>query len=203
MRRIEVYGLPQVVSPEMLSGKLVVVIDVLRATTVITNALANGADGILIARSVEEAKMLAATHNGLLAGERDAIMIEGFDFGNSPLEFTSDKIFRRKIVLTTTNGTSTLLSAGSGERLVAACFNNISSIVKFILHNRQDVVIICSGTNGKFSLDDALVAGTIICKLAKEQEFVPDDHVITSYSIHYTKLYDHRKNPVKKRVMVL
>jgi 2-phosphosulfolactate phosphatase len=152
------------------AGKTTVVIDVLRATTVIVTALANSAKEVIPVNTIEFAMKISGNAFGgqtLLCGERNTKMIEGFNFGNSPLQFTSDTVKGKSIVLYTTNGSKAIVRAKHSENLFICCFNNLSSIAKKLIQLRKDVVILCAGSNGMFCLEDTLCAGKLISELDK------------------------------------
>ena len=149
---------------EELAGKVAVVIDVLRATSVIITALANGAVWVKAVASVEEAFQLRGP-GILLGGERHALPIGGFDLSNSPLEYTAGKVMNKGIVLTTTNGTLAVSRCGSADRLLIGSFLNQCFLAKHLVILNQPVELICAGTNGEFSLDDFLCAGAICATL--------------------------------------
>lgn len=153
------------VLPEQTEGKLVVVIDVLRATSVICTALANGAKSIMAVQTIDQA--LALKENGfLIGGERDGLKLEGFDFGNSPLEYTAKMVNGKTIALTTSNGTRAIESSKNANEIIIASFLNISAVVDYLKNSNMDICIVCAGTLNKFSLDDALCAGKIISLLS-------------------------------------
>ncbi len=156
------------VDSKQLLGKNVVIIDVLRATTVIVTALANGAKDIQTIADFEEAFKLKENNTELLlAGERNALKINGFDFGNSPLEMTSEKVKGKSLLMSTSNGTQAVRVAQNANSIIAAAFVNMAAVINHLLKLQQDFVIICSGTNGQFSLDDALAAGLLINRIKK------------------------------------
>jgi 2-phosphosulfolactate phosphatase len=153
-----------------LSNKTAVVIDVLRATSVIITALQNGAKAIVPVVSVEKAVELykASGHTAVMGGEKDSIIIDGFQLGNSPLQYTSETISSKEVILKTTNGTEAINASSGANKLVAAAFLNLQAVVDFLTHEKHDVVVVCSGTNGKFSMDDGLCAGMIIKRLMEK-----------------------------------
>lgn len=135
------------------------VIDVLRATSTIVTALSNGALLVKPVEKIEEAINMKEK-DFLLCGERNGLKIEGFDLGNSPLEYKKEIVKGKKIVLTTTNGTKAikLLKA---SKIIAVSFLNVSFAVNAV-KNFEEINIVCSGTNGKFSLEDFLLSGLIV-----------------------------------------
>ena len=165
------------------SGKIAVVIDVLRATSVITTALDNGAREVIPVKTIEEAQSLFATFNAantLLCGERNALKIEGFDLSNSPLEYKKKVVEGKTLILTTTNGTNAINNVKGADEVVLACFRNALAVVEHILgrlsqRDSRDVVIVCAGTEGRFSMDDGLCAGMIIELLKQKTDVETDD----------------------------
>ena len=158
------------------SGKTAVVIDVLRATSVITTALDNGATCIVPVKTVEEANSLFAVSEPtktLRGGERNSLKIDGFDLANSPLEYKKKTVEGKTVILTTTNGTNAINNVKGADEVVLACFRNAAAVVSVIARN--DVVIVCAGTEGNFSLDDGLCAGMLIELLKQKTEVETDD----------------------------
>lgn len=165
---IDVYFVPREIGERSLVGCVAAVVDVLRATSTITEAIANGARRILPATDMDDAMRLAQTFGRtdvLLCGERAARKIEGFDLGNSPLEFTSEAVADKLVIMTTTNGTPALIAGEAADRCIVASFLNLSAAAADLAASGKPIVILCSGREGRFSLDDALCAGTIIRQL--------------------------------------
>lgn len=147
------------------TGKTTVVIDVLRASTVIVNALNNGAREIIPVSTVDFAMKVsgnAFSGQTLLCGERNTKKIEGFVLGNSPLEYTTEIVNGRSIIHYTTNGSKTIVKAKFSENLFVACFNNLLAIAKHLVELNKDVEIICAGANGTFNLEDTVCAGKLV-----------------------------------------
>lgn len=157
--------------PEVDTGAIgeatVVVIDVIRATTTIIEALANGARAIYPTTSTEEAVKLASSlgrEETLLCGERKGHKIEGFDLGNSPKDFTEESVGDKKLVMSTTNGTKALRVGQEGARLLPCAFTNLGAVAKEV-GSDEYLVIICAGQEDSFSLDDALCAGHLVRRI--------------------------------------
>lgn len=140
-----------------------VVIDVLRATSVITQAIAAGAAEVVVCGEISDALALAADAKPrpLLCGERACKPLDGFDLGNSPGEYTAARIAGKKLVMTTTNGTRAVLAAAAFDEIYAASFNNLAAILAQLTTQRQ-VSIICAGTDGAKTDEDVLLAGAIL-----------------------------------------
>ena len=164
--RVDVRFTPEEARVGDLGGVTAVVIDVVRATSCIVEAIANGARSVHPAISVEEAVALQAGLNGrgdraLLCGERGGLRIDGFDLGNSPAEFAAAAVGGRRLVMTTTNGTRAFAAARHADRVLTASFFNLSAVAEAV---RDDdvVAIVCAGKEGRFSLDDAVCAGHVV-----------------------------------------
>ena len=138
-----------------------IVVDVLRATSTIVQALSSGYRRVLCCAEVEEARALRDTEGeGVLAGERLCVRIPGFDLGNSPREFTSPN--GDTLILTTTNGTGALVTAAARcDRVLAASLLNLRAVVDAAREPGEDVAIFCAGVAGEFAMDDAYCAGRI------------------------------------------
>ncbi len=161
---ISVHLLPALIPPGALEGGIAVVVDVLRATTVMVQALANGCEAIIPCLEVEEARAIAASlppGKAILGGEREGLPIEGFDFGNSPRSYTRDVCEGKTLVMTTTNGTKAIHASLGADRVFIAAFTNAAAT---FLHDVgvHPLHVICSGTDGKISLEDSLLAGYIV-----------------------------------------
>lgn len=180
--RISVVSTAQQAQDIDFSGKTAVVIDVLRATSVVTTALDNGAREVIPVATVEEAKSLCATSDSsatLCGGERNALRIDGFDLSNSPLEYKKKVVEGKTIILTTTNGTCAINYVKGADEVVLACLRNAAAVAEYLIRlpqcDSRDITIVCAGTEGKFSLDDGLCAGILIELLMQKTEVETDD----------------------------
>ncbi len=148
---------------------LVVVIDVLRATSTMTMAMANNCKAIYPVATVSEALALAdrlGRQKTLVGGERGGKRVEGFDLGNSPVEYTRRLVDNRELVMTTTNGTLALQHGRHATLLLALSFLNLDVVIRAILHAEpMPVHIICAGTDGQPSLEDSVCAGLALKRL--------------------------------------
>lgn len=155
------------------ASKTSVVIDVLRASSTIVTALHNGAKEIIPVASIEFAVKISGglfTGQTLMCGERNTKKIEGFALGNSPLEFTEDKIAGKSIILYTTNGSKAVVKAKFSENLLVTTFLNLSAVAKKLIELNKDTEIICSGRGNAISLEDIVCAGKLISEIQKSKE---------------------------------
>ena len=163
MRSLEVRLYPG--DPDRLAeharGKTVIAIDVFRATTTLTNALANGARQAIPALSPEGALSIKATHHpdSLLGGERDSVLIDGFDLANSPLDYSPEVVAGRTIVFTTTNGTRLLRAVRSAQRVYLGALINVHAVCDAAASTEEDVLVTCAGSYGHVTMEDVLCAG--------------------------------------------
>ena len=164
---LSVYALPRYVEPEELAGGTVVVIDVLRASTTIAYALDAGAKQIIPCLEVADARAVAEQFPAdeiILGGEREGLPIEGFQLGNSPEEYTPERVGGKTVIFTTTNGTRAMNHARQADEVLIAAFVNASAVVRR-LFDRERVHILCAGTDGKIGQDDVLMAGLLVERL--------------------------------------
>lgn len=173
MPAIDVCLTPELLPLFDLKGKIVVVVDIFRATSTIVTALAHGVEKIIPVRKLEEC-LLYRDQNCLVAAERDGRMAEGFDLGNSPFSYMAEQVKGRTVALTTTNGTQAMALSHEADAIVAGAFLNISRVAKFITNRKQDVVIVCAGWKGQFNMEDTLFAGALIQKLQPECTLASD-----------------------------
>lgn len=168
MIKLNVYFTPEPADELSFNGKTLVVIDVLRASNTIITALANGAKEIIPVGSVDSAVKISRSLFGgstILGGERNTKKIEGFNLGNSPSEYSPEKVKSKTIVLFTTNGSKAVLKGKFSGILFVCGFINIAAVVKELSKSSEDIEIICSGNAGTFSMEDAVCAGMIINEL--------------------------------------
>ncbi|MEW5930864.1 MAG: 2-phosphosulfolactate phosphatase [Gemmatimonadota bacterium] len=166
--KLDVYLTPGEVAPADTADRVVVIIDVLRATTTIVEAIAAGAKAIYPVGSIEEALRLANTlgrDQVLLCGERKCLPIEGFDLGNSPPEFTAERVGGRTLVMSTTNGTTAMALAAGAARVLIASPLNLSAVVDELARADAEPVLVCSGRERHFGLEDAVFAGEVARRL--------------------------------------
>ena len=156
-----------------LENKVAVVIDMFRATSVIVTALSNGCKEVIPCLTIDDAWKEAEKYNRedyILGGERKAVKIEGFDLSNSPLEYTKNVVENKTVLMTTTNGTRTLMKSSNAEIILIAAMINAKAVAKKLIDINKDVVIINAGTSGNFSMDDYICSGYIINKISWRNE---------------------------------
>lgn len=154
---------------EAVSAPVAVVVDVLRATSTIAQALASGYPRVLCCRELDEARALRdELGEGILGGERNAIRIEGFDVGASPREFLEGR--PEPLILSTTNGTRAILTAAArSEEVLLGSLLNLAAVAAAVAERGGDTAILCAGFQGRFAFDDAYCAGRIVALLEAER----------------------------------
>ena len=159
-------------------GDIIVAIDVLRCSSSIVTALANGAEEVIPAISLGKARSLAKAHRAVLAGERKGIKPEGFQLGNSPLEFKRTVVEGRTVVLTTTSGTKAIILGKKARGMLVGSFLNLEATARLCLRLartlRSGVSLVTAGTGGAFSLEDFLCAGAISGRLMQHNAMLDD-----------------------------
>lgn len=180
-RPTAVHPLPTLIAPEALTGGVAIVIDALRASVTITQALASGCRRVHPVLTVSEAMARAATlraagHRVVVGGERAGERPVGFDLGNSPSTYTPSAVGGAEVVFSTTNGTATLLHARLARRVIVASMSNISAVCDAVAAENAPLHIICAGTREEVSMEDVLVAGLIAQRVvARGRSLVADD----------------------------
>ncbi len=177
---IDVHFTPVYLDEMQLKDRNIVVIDVLRASTTIATALHNGAREIIPVSSIENAVKISGNLFGdvtLRAGERNARMIEGFNLGNSPREYSEEIVKGKSIIFVTTNGSAAIVKGKHARHLVVAGFVNMLPVVTFLNQLQADVTIICAGKENRFCIEDAVCAGRLINELerVRGEEMTLDD----------------------------
>ncbi|MDR0396346.1 MAG: 2-phosphosulfolactate phosphatase [Oscillospiraceae bacterium] len=157
--------------PRDIGVDLALVIDTLRMTSVAATAFSNGCARMLAVETIEEARTLADRYGALAGGERGGLRVDGFDLGNSPLEYTARRVSGRSIVVTTTNGTRAVARVKCARNVWLASLLNADAVAERIRESGfADVALVCAGTAGRFSMEDALTAGAIASRLGDERE---------------------------------
>lgn len=190
MKTIDICLTPNLIPDFDLEGKVVVVVDVLRATTCMVTALAHGVSRILPVESLDEAAAYQ-TQGVIACAERDGRKADGFDLGNSPFGFMDPTLRGRDIVMTTTNGTKSIVRSRHAQSIVVGGFINLGALSRFLTVKGRDVVIVCAGWKGKVNAEDTLFAGALAAKL--DMHFSPaNDSVLLARSA-----YEHNKANLK------
>lgn len=199
--RIDVFFTPPEVTPADVAGRVVAVIDVLRASTTIAVALANGARTVIPLESSEEAVRRAKAlerSEVRLAGERKMGKIPGFDFGNSPLEFTREAVEGKTLFMSTTNGTAAILAVAGARDVVVASYVNLSAVLSMLraaLRGGSDVAIVCAGHERHFALEDAGCAGLFVQNVLKRHT-----RAVVNDAAHAAMQIDRKFGPNLKRL---
>lgn len=191
MTGLDVVLLPEELKEKDLSECLIVVIDVLRASSTITTALASGADRVIPVYNPKEAQERVKHYpneKALLCGERNGEKLAGFDLGNSPLEYKDSRIKGKTILLTTTNGIRTIDMVKKAKSIIIGCFLNSRAVAEYCISYPGKVLIVCAGDRGNISLEDTVCAGMIVDELYLnninrncEIEHYNDDLLIASF----------------------
>lgn len=182
--------------------EIVVVIDVLRATSAICTAFHHGVKAIIPVPTVEEAWDYKL--RGFFAGaERKGKIVEGFDFGNSPFAYMREDFIGKEIVLTTTNGTKSLDVAKNAEMVVVGSFLNLDALTNWLSNQNKNILCLCSGWQDNFNLEDTICAGAICHNLISNGEFtsIEDSSIAAKYLflsakdnyLGYLKSSSHRR----------
>lgn len=178
---------------DVIKGKTVIVIDMLRATSVITTAVANGCSKVIPVLTIEEAVDIAKDNKNeyILGGERKALKIEGFDCSNSPLEYTKDVVKNKTIVITTSNGTRAIKGCEDAKNILIGAMINAKAVAKKAMELNNDVVLVNAGTYGQFSMDDFICSGYMIdCMISMSDYKIGLSDIATT--AHY--IYENNKD---------
>jgi 2-phosphosulfolactate phosphatase len=162
---IDVFFSVQAFQEEELRGKTAVIIDVLRASSSITTAISNGAKKIIPVADMSDAMKIANTMDQkdfLLCGEKNGSKIEGYHLGNSPAEYTPEVVKGKTLIFNTTNGTKAIKKASLANQIYVGTFLNQQSILNMLKEHDDEIVLVCSGWQGRLSIEDTLFAGSIV-----------------------------------------
>ncbi len=167
-----------------VSSKIVVVTDVLRATTTMITALEVGVTNILPVASRSEAQSYIGKQNYLVAGERDGKKVPGFDLGNSPLGIRAckEELLGQTLVITTTNGTKAIKQSEGAQAIYIGALTNVQSVANRLAERQQDVLVVCAGWKNRVNLEDSLFAGAF-CEAIKKQASIYGDAAIMSQQL--------------------
>nr|WP_295874175.1 2-phosphosulfolactate phosphatase [uncultured Chitinophaga sp.] len=168
-----------------VKNSIVVIIDVLRATSTICTALYNGATSVIPVATVEECVNIGRAIDGITAGERDGKVAEGLVHGNSPFEYPREFIENKTLVLTTTNGTKLLHMAKDAIRIVTGSFPNISAVCDYLAAQGQNVILGCAAWKDRVNMEDTLFAGAVVSRI-REHFDVSCDSAIAAETLYHT-----------------
>ena len=180
-----------------VSSSIVVIIDVLRATSTIATALYNGAKHIIPVDSVAECIRIGKQIDGITAGERDGRVAEGLEHGNSPFEYYPEFIKGKVLVLTTTNGTKLLHMAldKNAKGIITGSFHNISAVCNYLIEQKQPVILGCAAWKDRINIEDTLFAGAVINRIKHHFDISCDASAMaeTIYNEAKNDLYEFMK----------
>ncbi len=173
-KKVEVCFSPNLYSLHKEDADIVVVIDVLRATSAICAAFDNGIKKIIPVSTVEEAIEYKRNKNYIVAAERKGKIVDGFEFGNSPYSYMNENIKGKTLVLTTTNGTKAFHTAKDAKHVIIGSLINLDAVCDYLFKEYKNVMILASGWQNKFCLEDTICAGAIVEKLLSSGKFTSE-----------------------------
>jgi 2-phosphosulfolactate phosphatase len=169
--RVEVCFIPGQYPLYAADMGIVVVIDVLRATSAMVAAFDSGVDRIIPVATVDEARAYIGREGYIAAAERNGEVVEGFTYGNSPLAYVGQDLRGKTIVMTTTNGTKAINLAKDARMMVIGSFLNLSALSEWLVEQNENVLLLCSGWKDKFNLEDSIFAGAVMERLLASGKF--------------------------------
>lgn len=194
--KIDVLICADYITDDAVKDKIVVVIDMFRATSVIITAINNGCKKVIPYLTVEETLEESKKYNKdevILGGERRTVKIDKFDLSNSPLEYTKEIVKDKVVLMTTTNGTRALTKCLKGKKIIIAAMINAKAVAEKLLELNEDIIIVNAGTNGEFSMDDYICSGYIINTMLKEKNNVE----ITDIAKTANMIYESNKGIIE------
>lgn len=193
--RLEVCPSPALLHLYNVPDSIVVIIDVLRATSTICTALHNGAARVIPVAGVEECIRIGRELGAITAGERDGKIAEGLQYGNSPFEYPREFVEGRTVVLTTTNGTKLLHMATDAVQIITGSFPNLSAVCDYLLAARQNVILGCAAWKDRVNMEDMLFAGAVVSRIKGSFSVNCDAALIaeTMYGLARHNLFDFMK----------
>jgi 2-phosphosulfolactate phosphatase len=173
VNQIDLYFTPPETERASIDGRQIVIIDVLRSCTSIAVALSNGASKIIPVETVEEAARLASTLGTkarLLCGERDGRKVSGFDLGNSPRDYSRERVEGATLIFASTNASPLMAGLLEGREQMLLAYVNVGAVAEAVRRRGEDLAIVCAGKNKRFALEDAACAGALIRRLERAGE---------------------------------
>jgi len=195
MPKIDVCLTPELLHLFKLEEKIVVVIDILRATSCMVTGLAHGISEILPVATLEE----SATY-GLMgyitAAERNGLKMEGFDLDNSPFSYMDPVLFGKKICVTTTNGTKAIIQSASAKKVIIGSFLNLKTVCDYLYIRGLNVILLCAGWKGQVNAEDTIFAGAVLCCLKESFQIGNDSALIAKdlYNLHKDRMFEYLKD---------
>ena len=171
IKKIQVCISPKLFNLYNDNNSIIILVDIFRASSTICSAFENGVKEIIPVGSVQEAiKLKSKNKEFVLCGERDGKKVKNFDYGNSPIIFSKKTFVNKTVILTTTNGTKSIDIARKCKNIVIGSFLNITSLSNWLINQDKNIIILCAGWKGKFSLEDTLFAGNLSNILIKAEK---------------------------------
>ncbi|GAB3835070.1 2-phosphosulfolactate phosphatase [Hymenobacter jeollabukensis] len=169
MPSVDICFSPELLPLYQLEGRVAVIVDILRATSSIVTALANGVTHVFATAELDECTALGRQHGCLTAAERNGVQAEGFDLGNSPFGYLPGSALEtrgRAVAISTTNGTQALRRSLGADAVVIGAFLNLQAVADFARRQQKDVLVVCAGWKGQFCLEDTVFGGALAERLA-------------------------------------
>jgi len=189
-RKLETCFSPALYNTDEHVNWVVVIIDILRASSAICTAFANGAASILPVADASEARDYKS-RGFLVAAERDGFVLDFADFGNSPFNFTRDKVEGKTIVYSTTNGTGIINQAASANSIAVGSFLNLGALSRWIIRQEKDTLLFCAGWKNRFNIEDSVCAGAFATKLMASGLFTTNcDSTLAAMDLWSLALHD-------------
>ncbi len=173
MKTVDVCLSPDLIHLYDVTDKVVVVVDILRATSCMTTGLANGVKSITPFENLERCEQMKR-QGYLIAGERNGQKVDGFDLGNSPFDYMKADVKGEKVAVTTTNGTVAIEKSRKAIEVIIGSFLNISTVANHLKNQQQSVLILCAGWKGKVNLEDSLFAGALVDLILGDFDYETD-----------------------------
>lgn len=192
MRNIDICLTPELLHLYEIKDRIVVVVDILRATSCMTTAIAYGVEKIIPVASLEECRALQR-QGFIAAAERDAKKAEGFDLDNSPFSYMQQHLKGKTIAMTTTNGTLAITKSREAVEVIIGSFLNKSAVINYLRSQPNHVLVLCAGWKGRVNLEDTLFAGAVVDEL-KDEFLVEDDATLGAHTIYSCAKYNMLKS---------
>jgi 2-phosphosulfolactate phosphatase len=195
MKGIDVCLSPDLMHLYNVEDRVVVIVDILRATSCMVTALAHGVQSIRPFANLEECRAMKQ-EGYFTAGERNGEKVDGFDLGNSPFEYMDEKLKGQRIAFTTTNGTQAIARAQGAKEIIIGSFLNLSAVTEYLTNGTDSVLVVCAAWKGKVNLEDTLFAGALVENLKDHIEPDCDAPLAAQhlYNLSKNNMVDFLKN---------